>query len=196
MFIVSRNSKCYGTSKSSSGSSYSFSKSGGYRGAGESRYNSGGIGSSSDRQTSNKQTLKQWTFEDCDANCDYNPEFSPYRKCGGTGEVVETLNGNFKTAQCIKDCHSRFRVYPDAIPDLFSEKATSFETVTHRLHEDNKNQCKVTCDNNFDVTMKQDTLLSGCASAMSGGDALMAPIVTELKAAHERYDCHKTCDKL
>jgi hypothetical protein len=118
-------SKCYGTSGSSSKSSYSSSH-GGYRGAGESRYNSGGIGSSSDRQT-----LKQWTFEDCVANCVYNPEFSPYQKCGGTGEVVETLNENFKTAQCIidtnqkkkeciRECHSKFRVYPDAIPDLFN----------------------------------------------------------------------------
>jgi hypothetical protein len=72
---------------------------------------------------------------------------------------------------------------------------TVSKNITNKLQEDLK-QCKASCDNNFDKTMKQDTLLSGCASAMSGGDAFMAPIVTELKAAHENYDCHKTCDKL
>ena len=109
----------------------SSSSSGSGKSGGSDRNIGGGSNASYKRASSHHgEILREHTYEDCRANCQFNPEFNPYQKCGGTSVIAETLNENFATAQCIVDtnankkncvasCDSRFKVNSDAIPDLF-----------------------------------------------------------------------------
>ena len=43
------------------------------------------------------------TKQTCMSDCNYNPKYNPYLKCGGISTPIEILGGNTDTARCIEE---------------------------------------------------------------------------------------------